>query len=132
MLPDNAGLTLAEGFCALIVADSVGRTRHLTVAQNGDGVVAIGASRTRGGGVTEGGILVLRDTDGDGVADERNRFGGGAGDDVAFRGNFLYYSTNDAIMRYPWNAGSMEPAGEADTIVSGLPQRGVTGPDLTP
>ena len=103
------------------MADNVGRTRHLTVAQNGDVVVAIGASRTRGGGVTEGGILVLRDTDGDGVADERNRFGGGAGDDVAFRGDFLYYSTNDAIMRYPWNAGSMEPAGEADTIVSGLP-----------
>ncbi len=119
--PDNAGLTLADGFCALIVADSLGRTRHLTVAQNGDVFVAIGASRTRGGGVTEGGVLVLRDTDGDGVADERNRFGGGAGDDVAFRGDFLYYSTNDAIMRYPWNAGSMEPAGEADTIVSGLP-----------
>ncbi len=95
--PDNAGLTLADGFCALIVADSVGRARHITVAPNGDVFVALGASRARGDGATEGGVLVLRDTDGDGVADETNRFGSGSGDDVEFRGDFLYYSTNDAI-----------------------------------
>lgn len=120
-LADNAGLTLAEGFCALIVADSVGTARHVTVAPNGDVVVALGRSRNPEGGFSEGGVLVLRDTDGDGVADVRNRFGGGAGDDVEFHGDYLYYSTNDAVMRYPWTPGAMEPDSDADTIVSGLP-----------
>ncbi len=116
--PDNAGLTLQSGFCALIVASEVGRARHLTVAPNGDVFVALGAARAD---PNAGGVLVLRDTNGAGVADVRERFGGGTGDDVEFRGGYLYYSTNDAVIRYPWREGSMLPAGEADTIVSGLP-----------
>lgn len=119
--PHNAGLTLPEGFCALVVADGLGRARHLTVAQNGDVFVAAGRSRRDTVG---GGVVVLRDTDGDGAADERVRFGSGTGNDVELRSGFLYFSTDDAIMRYPWSAGSMEPAGPADTIVSGLPARG--------
>ena len=67
--PDNAGLTLAPGFCALIVADSVGRERHLVVLPNGDLFIAV-----QGQG---GGVLALRDTNGDGVADVRERFGPG-------------------------------------------------------
>ena len=113
---DNAGLTLPEGFCALVVADGLGRARHLTVAANGDVFVALGRTRD-----TQGGVVALRDTDGDGVADVQERFGGGAGDDVEFRGDYLYYSTNSAVMRYPWRTGSLQPAGPADTIVSGLP-----------
>ncbi|NIM51358.1 MAG: sorbosone dehydrogenase [Gemmatimonadales bacterium] len=114
--PDNAGITLPEGFCALVVADGVGRARHLTVAPNGDVFVAIGA--TRG---SAGGVLALRDTTGDGVADVQVRFGSGAGDDVEFRGGYLYYSTNNAVVRYPWRVGSLEPAGPADTIARDLP-----------
>ncbi len=74
--PDNAGLTLPPGFCALIVADQVGPARHLTVAPNGDVFVALSRRRQPGGG-GDGGILVLRDTTGDGAADIRRRFGGG-------------------------------------------------------
>lgn len=119
--PDSAGLTLPDGFCAVVVADGLGRARHLTVAGNGDVLVATGRSRRDTVG---GGVVALRDTNGDGVADERVRFGGGTGNDVEFRGGFLYYSTDDAIMRYRWSAGSMELAGPADTIVSALPARG--------
>ncbi len=114
--PDHAGLTLPEGFCAVIVADRVGPARHLTVARNGDVLVALG--RTRDG---DGGILVLRDTTGDGVADVERRFGSGTGDDVELDGGFLYYSTNDAVMRYRWRPGALEPAGAPDTIVRDLP-----------
>src|SRR5207237_5421174 len=39
--PGNAGLTLPEGFCAVVVADQVGTARHLVVAPNGDLFVAI-------------------------------------------------------------------------------------------
>jgi hypothetical protein len=33
---DNAGLTLASGFCATVFADSVVHGRHVVVASNGD------------------------------------------------------------------------------------------------
>src|SRR5256884_334805 len=33
--PGNAGLTLPEGFCAVVVADQVGTARHLVVAADG-------------------------------------------------------------------------------------------------
>lgn len=118
---DNAGLTLPEGFCAVVVADEVGRARHLTVAPNGDVIVAIGAQRSRGGGTADGGVLVLRDADGDGAADAQERFASGTGDDVELRGGYLYYSTNEAVMRYPWPEGTLRPAGPADTIVRDLP-----------
>lgn len=116
--PDNAGLTLSDGFCALIVADDVGPARHLTVAENGDVFVAI---TVRGRDGNDGGILALRDRDGDGRADERNRFAGGVGHDVEFHNGYLYFSTQEAVLRFPWRRGALEPAGPAETIVSGLP-----------
>ncbi len=118
--PDNAGITLPDGFCAVVVAGQVGRARHITVAPNGDVLVRRGSRSAP----IDGGVLVLRDTDGDGVADMRRRFGAGAGDDRELRGGFLYYSTNDAVVRYPWQSGSMEPSGPPDTVVSGLPTDG--------
>lgn len=117
--PDNAGLTLPEGFCALVVADAVGRARHLTVADNGDVFVALARSRS-----ADGGVLVLRDTDGDGTADRQERFGSGSGDDVQFHGAYLYYSTNSAVVRYRWQRGALKPTGPAETIVRGLPASG--------
>jgi glucose/arabinose dehydrogenase len=119
--PDNAGLTLPDGFCALIVADSVGRACHLTVTASGEVLVALGRTRRPGGGVQDGGVLVLRDNDLDGRADERRTFGRGAGDDVAVRGEYLYFSTNSDVVRFPWRPGGIEPAGPADTIVADLP-----------
>src|SRR5258708_38770322 len=69
--PDNAGLSLPPGFCALIVADTVGRARHLAVLPNGDVAVALDG--------TTGGVLVLHDGNGDGRADVQRRFGPGGG-----------------------------------------------------
>jgi glucose/arabinose dehydrogenase len=119
--PDNVGLTLPDGFCALLVADDIGRARHITVAANGDVLVAVGRSRGAEREVVEGGVVVLRDTTGDGKADVMARFASGAGDDVEFHNEFLYFSTNDAVMRYAWPEGALEPAGPPDTVVSELP-----------
>ncbi|HXL34641.1 MAG TPA: hypothetical protein VN953_06950, partial [Gemmatimonadales bacterium] len=55
--PDNGGITLPAGFCAVVVADQVGTARHLVVAPNGDLFVAIAGGRSGSGGV-----LALRDT----------------------------------------------------------------------
>lgn len=114
--PDNAGLTLPDGFCALIVADHVGNARHLTVAPNGDVFVAI-----KTGEDSPGGILALRDTTGDGVADLKQRFGSGSGNGVAFHDGYLYFSTPTTIMRYPWRSDALEPSRNAEIIVQELP-----------
>src|SRR5205823_14119302 len=39
--PDSGGITLPDGFCAVVLADQVGRARHLAVAPNGDVFVAL-------------------------------------------------------------------------------------------
>src|SRR5690242_4037192 len=68
---DNAGLTLASGFCATVFADSIGHARHITVAANGDVYVNTwsGAYYNGDKGPAGGYLVVLRDTTGDGRAD---------------------------------------------------------------
>lgn len=114
---DNAGLTLPAGFCAQVVADSVGRARHLAVAPNGDLLVALADSN--------GGVLVLRDADGDGVAEQREKFGPRGGTGLAFFDNHIYFSTDTSVIRWPWAQGSLAPTGAPETIVTELAvQRG--------
>ena len=55
---DRTGLVLPPGFCAVRVSGEVPRVRQLVVLANGD-VLAAGRA----------GITLLRDRDGDGVAD---------------------------------------------------------------
>ena len=74
--PDDGGLVLPDGFCALVVARDVGAARHLAVAGNGDVFVATG-------GRIGGGVVALRDTNGDGRADLRRRFGDASGNGIA-------------------------------------------------
>jgi glucose/arabinose dehydrogenase len=117
--PDNAGLTLPTGFCALIVADSLGRARHLAVAPNGDVIVAV-PSREQGGGV-----WALRDTNGDGVADRRERLVDNplaADVQLATSGSrtWIYYSTFREVIRLPWRPGELAVSGPPDTVVRDL------------
>jgi glucose/arabinose dehydrogenase len=112
--PDNGGLNLPDGLCALVLARDVGPVRHLVVAPNGDVFV----------NRESGGVLALRDTSGDGVADVRREFGRGGGTGIALASGFLYYSTNDAVYRYPWSPGQLEPRSDAEPVVTGLPSSG--------
>jgi glucose/arabinose dehydrogenase len=114
--PDNGGLTLPEGFCATVFAD-IDPARHLVVSETGDVFVAL--SGGRGGG--RGGITALRDTDGDGVADEQENFGDAGGTGILLHDGYLYFAPNDRVLRYPIEAGSLTPSGPAQTIITGLP-----------
>jgi glucose/arabinose dehydrogenase len=112
--PGNVGLTLPEGFCAVLVADSLGNPRHIVAARNGD---LLAATRS-------GHLLVLRDTTGDGLADIVRRTEiARAGHGIALAGRFLYFSTDEAVLRFAWRPGQLEPSGPPDTIVSGLISR---------
>jgi len=113
---DNGGITLPDGFCAIVVTESLPGARHVAVADNGDLFVALNDTN-RG----RGGIAVLRDTDGDGVADQTERWGEVGGNDVLLADGWVYQAPNDGVLRYPIEAGSMTPSGPAETIVTGLP-----------
>jgi glucose/arabinose dehydrogenase len=110
---DDAGLKLPDGFCAVVVGRDLGPVRHLVVAANGD-VFANVARR---------GIVALRDTSGDGTADVVRRFGEG-GTGIALANGWLYGATDATVYRYRWSPGQLEPRGEAETLVRGLPTGG--------
>src|SRR5581483_9142266 len=78
--PDNGGLTLPPGFCATVVANDVGRARHLIVTANGDLFVS-----TQNGRGDRGGVVALRDTNGDGKMDVREKFGDNGATGIAMR-----------------------------------------------
>ena len=59
----NGGMTLPEGFHAVVVASHIGAARHVVVRDNGDLYIALNAVHNGGS------IAALRDTSGDGVAD---------------------------------------------------------------
>jgi glucose/arabinose dehydrogenase len=118
--PDNGGITLPAGFCALVVADSVGQARHVAVTPSGDLYVAV---QTKQGSETpsdKGGVLGLRDTNGDGKFDQRVTFGPEGGTGMAIQGQYLYFATNTAVLRYTLGS-ELQPAGKPDTLVEGLP-----------
>lgn len=112
---DNGGITLVQGFCAIVVADGVGPARHFVVAPNGDLFVALRNLRD-----AKGGVIALRDTNRDGRIDVRERFGDNGGSGIALRGTDLYFATDDAVLRYRLPNGALRPAGPPDTIVGQL------------
>lgn len=114
--PDDDGLILPDGFCAIVVHEGVGAARHLEVADNGDVFVAL---QTRQG--TTGGVVVLRDRDGDARPDSVVRFGDVGGNDVLLEDGFLWFAPKDGVLRYPLPDGAMEPSGPPETVVQGLP-----------
>src|ERR1017187_7804197 len=72
--PDNGGLTLPPGFCALVVANNLGEARHATVAPNGDLYIAL----------MNGGVAALHDSKGDGHFDVVEKFGEGSATGIDF------------------------------------------------
>jgi len=76
--PDNGGIKLPQGFCALVVANDVGTARHMAVAANGDLYVATQSRGGRGQPQTGGGVVALRDADGDGKFEVREQIGTGS------------------------------------------------------
>ena len=111
--------TLPPGFCAIVFADTLGPARHMAVAPNGDVFVTISNRQN-----APGGVVALRDSDNDGQADVRRRFGNGANTGIALANGYLYLDAAPAIVRYPLAAGQLEPSGPPDTLVMSLPTGG--------
>src|SRR5438128_3632659 len=122
---DNGGITLPDGFCAVVVADQVGRARHLAVTPSGDIFVALDDGRG-----AKGGVLALRDTSGDGKADVRETAGTEGGTGIALSKGSLYFSTATTVYRFALAAGRLKPVGEPSVIVKDLPAGGHSARNL--
>lgn len=111
--PDNVGLLLPDGFEALVVVDSLGRSRHMAVNDNGDIYVNIRRNRN--------GTAALRDTTGDGRADLIRTFGNyheeGGGTGIAIHNGYLYSSNAGAIYRFRLTPGELVPDSEMETLM---------------
>lgn len=117
---DSAGLSLPPGFCASVFADDVGPVRLADVSDEGTLYVI-----RRGGVEGEGGILALRDTTGDGVADVMVDFAPDVrGTGLELHDDYLYAEANGSIVRYTIPGEEIIPLAAPDTIVHELPRGG--------
>ncbi len=114
--PENGGLNLPDGFKAVVVADKLGRVRHIDVDENG--VLYARLASDVGGQ----GLIRLSDTNGDGIADEKLYFGDGKGTGIQVHRDFLYYSTDEAVYRMPLKSEEGTESTEGELIVS-LPRQ---------
>ncbi|MEM6641154.1 MAG: PQQ-dependent sugar dehydrogenase [Pseudomonadota bacterium] len=106
------GLTLPEGFCASVFATGLGHARHIAVHDNGDVYVSL-----RG---EDGGIVALRDTDGDGEADRDAKFGPRGGTGIGIRSGYLYFAMPTRIVRYALDGTRLVPRGRPEIVVDGF------------
>jgi len=108
--PADARLSVPAGFSVNVFAEGLINPRHMALAPNGD--VFVAESRA-------GEVVLLRDADGDGVAEMRETFATGLERPfgLAFRGGFLYVGNNDAVVRFAYVPGQLQASGAAEHIV---------------
>lgn len=116
--PDNGGLTLPAGFCALVVADNLGIGRQMAVAANGDLFLSLRNVDAK----TPGAIMAMRDANGDGKFEIQEKFGDQGGTGIALRPGYVYHAQETAIVRYPLKEGELKPNGPAE-VVAMLPDQ---------
>lgn len=107
------------GFKVDLYADSLDHPRLIRTAPNGDLFVA--ASNA-------GEIVVLRGSDGNGKAEQKETFAAGLKRPfgIAFypagaSPQWIYVANTDSVVRFPYQSGDLKRRGEKQTIVSNLP-----------
>ncbi|MEM8766362.1 MAG: PQQ-dependent sugar dehydrogenase, partial [Pseudomonadota bacterium] len=111
---DGAELTLSEGFRAEVFHEGIGeRARHIVIRDNG--VVLV--SRR------DGELVALRDSNGDGRADDIERRKLDIETGLEIHDGYLYFSDDNSVSRVLLDDQLM-PAGEPELMVSGFPRQG--------
>jgi glucose/arabinose dehydrogenase len=114
-VPGDVQLKLPAGFTAIEVTPGIGRARHLVVNSNGD--IYVKMSDANG----NKGIILLKDKNGDGVADETATFGNYGGTGIAIKDGYLYASSNSEVFRYKLNSSNeVADPKNPEKIVTGL------------
>ena len=109
-------------------AEGVGVARHLALGADGTLYVALESPSHTSAGTSRakhpGGIVALRDADGDGRAEVVRRLTTGGGSGIALRGSWLYYSTMTTVERVQLAPDGLSTAGPPETLVIGIPGGG--------
>ena len=136
--PDGGKPQAAAGLQVAAFADKLDHPRWLYRLPNGDILVAETNSPPRNVGGIEGWIMgslmksagaavpsanritLLRDTNGDGVADQRSALLEGLNSPfgMALVGDWLYVANTDALVRFPYHAGDTRITARPEKIVS--------------
>jgi glucose/arabinose dehydrogenase len=111
--PNGAMPKVPAGFTVRVFADNVAGARTMIWAPNGDLFVAQ---------MSQGTILVLRDTNNDGLPDQRFVYAqtGASPFGLAFHGGYFYVGLTNSLVRYKYSSG--------DTQAKGMPEKLVTFP----
>ena len=117
--PDNGGLSLPQGFEAVVVVDSLaGKARHLAVSERGDIYVKLRYSNEKGA------CVALRDTDGDGKANKLKYFGkypeeGRWSLQTGMRiyDGYLYFSSELEVYKMKLPRFGLKPRGKMTAVV---------------
>lgn len=118
-IPANPTLRVPPGFVVNVFADGLDAPRWLALTPNGD-VLVTETKQNR--------IRLLRDTNGDGVADVKNTFASAANGlnrplGMAFADNSFFLGNTDAVLRFPYAKGQQEITGTG-TKIADLPASG--------
>ncbi len=115
---DNAGLILPKGFCAQVIADNLGVIRHLAVRDNGDIYVSMRHQR-----LNIGGIIAMRDANGDGRMDVFERLSEEPGMGIRIDGDYLIFASDERIYRFLLAPDALKPVAEPEILVDGFPSQ---------
>ena len=108
-------VTVPEGFSTTIFAGGLGKGRHIAVTPSGYVYVKLASKKN---GKT---IVQLKDTNGDGVADQEAEFGDFEGTGIAVKNGYLYASSDEEVYRYKLNDdGTVINPKNPEKIVTGL------------
>lgn len=112
-------IKLPIGFSISEIGKDLGATRHITVSNQGH--VYAKLSKLKEGN----GIVLLKDTDKNGVFEEKTMFGNYPGTGIGIDGEYFYAASNKGVHRYALNAqGEIADVNTYETIVDGLPDHG--------
>lgn len=110
--PADARLNVPQGFKINIYAEGdFNNPRWMTLAPNGDVFVAdSGANK----------IIILRDTNSDGVADQRFTFTGDVSQPfgMAFNGDWFYVANTDSVVRFKYKTGQTQADGAPEKLIA--------------
>ncbi len=115
---DNGGLFLPDGFKAVVVADHIGKARHLAVNENGDIYVKLTYAKQDSGNVA------IRDSNNDGKADHIAYFGdykaesGYGPTAMKIYNGYIYFSTKGAVYRQKLTPGKLTPESKTELVLT--------------
>jgi glucose/arabinose dehydrogenase len=116
-IPQNATLKVPAGFQVNVYADNLDAPRWLALTPSGDVLV----TETR-----QNRIRLLRDSNGDGVADVRKTFataenGVNIPFGMTFAGNSFFVGNTGEVLRFPYNKGQQQLTGTGQKIAELTP-----------